>query len=173
MLNDIVAVLVLAAFPAALAAAAMSDFLTMKISNRLSLALVAAFLVLAPLVGVTLVDLGLSLVVALIVFAVCFALFAANIMGGGDAKLLTAASLWFGFDQSLIAFLVLVAYSGGAVTLLFLFLRVKADLVMSIGIPLPVSIIGTNKIPYGIAIAMGGLMAFGTSPIAILALKAF
>lgn len=172
MLNDIVAISVLAAFPAALAAAAMSDFLTMKISNRLSLALIAAFFVLAPLVGLPWVDLGMSLGAALIVFAVCFALFAANVMGGGDAKLLTAASLWFGFDQSLVTFLILVAYAGGGVTLLFLLLRARADLVMSIGIPLPVSVVGTKKIPYGIAIAMGGLIAFGASPVAILALKA-
>ncbi len=173
MLNDIAAVSVLAAFPAALAAAAMSDFLTMKISNRLSLALVAAFVVLAPLVGIPLADLGMSLAAASIVFAVCFALFAANVMGGGDAKLLTAASLWFGFDQSLIAFLVLVSYAGGGVTLLFLALRARADLVLSIGIPLPVSVVGSKKIPYGIAIALGGLIAFSQSPVAILALKAF
>lgn len=173
MLNDIVAVLALAALPAALAAAAMSDFLTMKISNRLSLGLGISFFLLAPLVGLPLVDLGMSLVAALIVFAVCFTLFAMNVMGGGDAKLLTAASLWFGFTPSLATFLVLVAYAGGGVTLLFLLLRVRADLVMAIGIPLPVSIVGTKKIPYGIAIAMGGLMAFSASPVAILALKAF
>lgn len=173
MLDDIVAVLVLAAFPAALAAAAMSDFLTMKISNRLSIALAAAFFVLAPLAGLPLIDLGYSVAAAFAVFVVCFALFAANVMGGGDAKLLTAASLWFGFSPSLATFLVLVAYAGGGVTLLFLLLRVRADLVMSIGIPLPVSVVGTKKIPYGIAIALGGLMAFGASPVAILALKAF
>lgn len=173
MLDDIVAILVLAAFPAALAAAAMSDFLTLKISNRLSIALAVAFLVLAPLIGLPLVDLGYSLAAALVVFAVCFALFALNVMGGGDAKLLTAASLWFGFSPSLVTFLVLVAYAGGGVTLLFLILRARADFVMSIGIPLPMSVVGTNKIPYGIAIAMGGLMAFGASPVAILALKAF
>lgn len=173
VLNDIVAVLVLAAFPAALAAAAMSDFLTMKISNRLSLALAAAFFILAPLMGLPLVDFGLSLGAALIVFAVCFTLFAMNVMGGGDAKLLTAAALWFGLTSSLLTFLVLVAYIGGGVTLLFLLLRARADLVMSIGIPLPVSVVGSKKIPYGIAIALGGLLAFGESPVAILALKAF
>lgn len=173
MLNDIVAISVLAVFPAALAAAAMSDFLTMKISNRLSLALAAAFFLLAPLVGLPLADLGMSLAATLVVFAVCFALFAANVMGGGDAKLLTAASLWFGFDHSLVTFLVLVAYAGGGVTLLFLVLRARADMVMSIGIPLPVSVVGTKKIPYGIAIALGGLIAFAEAPVAILALKAF
>lgn len=173
MLDDIVAVSVLAVFPAALAAAAMSDFLTMKISNRLSLGLAASFFILAPLAGLPLTDMGFSLGASLVVFAVCFALFAANVMGGGDAKLLTAASLWFGFTPSLATFLVLVAYAGGGVTLLFLLLRARADLVMSIGIPLPVSVVGTSKIPYGIAIATGGLMAFGASPVAMLALKSF
>jgi prepilin peptidase CpaA len=94
-------------------------------------------------------------------------------MGGGDAKLLTAASLWFGLTPSLAVFLVWVAYAGGGVTLLFLILRARADTVMAIGIPLPVSIVGTKKIPYGIAIAIGGLVAFGSSPIATLALGFF
>ena len=173
MLNEIVAVLVLAVFPAALAAAAATDFMTMTISNRLSLGLGVAFIVLAPLVGMPLADVGYSLLGAFAVFLVCFALFAANIMGGGDAKLLTAASLWFGLTPSLAIFLVWVAYAGGGVTLLFLVLRARADLVMAIGIPLPHSLVGAKKIPYGIAIAIGGLMAFGTSPVAVLALKAF
>ncbi|AYD03369.1 prepilin peptidase [Neorhizobium sp. NCHU2750] len=171
MLSEVVATLVLTIFPAVLIAAAVSDFLTMTISNRLSLALALAFLVLAPVSGMPLVSTGYSLLGAAAVFLVCFALFAANIMGGGDAKLLTAASLWFGLDPSLATFIVSVAYAGGGVTLLFLLLRMRADTVMAMGIPLPVSIVGTRKIPYGIAIAIGGLMAFSASPIANLALK--
>ncbi len=34
-----------------------------------------------------------------IVFLACFALFALNVMGGGDAKLLTASAVWFGFNS--------------------------------------------------------------------------
>jgi len=173
MLSQVVAVLVLLIFPAALIAAAVSDFLTMTISNRLSLGLAAAFLVLAPLCGIPLISIGFSLLVAFVVFLVCFALFAANVMGGGDAKLLTAASLWFGLSPSLATFIVTVAYAGGGVTLLFLLLRLRADAVVARGIPLPMSITGSRKIPYGIAIAIGGLMAFSASPIAMLALKTF
>jgi prepilin peptidase CpaA len=173
MLNEIIAVLVLAVFPALLAIAAVSDFLTMTISNRLSIGLALAFLVLAPLVGMPLNAIGYSLLGAGAVFLVCFGLFAANVMGGGDAKLLTAASLWFGFTPALAGFLVAVAYAGGGLTLLFLLLRARADLVLAMGIPLPASVVGSRKIPYGIAIAAGGLMAFSASPLAILALKTF
>ncbi len=171
MLNEMVAVTVLAVFPAALAAAAATDFMTMTISNRLSLGLAVAFFLLAPLMGLPLADIGFSVLAAVAVFLVCFALFAANAMGGGDAKLLTAASLWFGLTPALASFLVSVAYAGGAVTLVFLILRARANSVMAIGIPLPASIVGAKKIPYGIAIAIGGLAAFSGSPVASLAFE--
>jgi prepilin peptidase CpaA len=172
MLSEMVAFLVLVVLPAALVVAAVSDFLTMTIANRISIFVVLAYFVLAPLVGLPLADIGFSVLAALAVFSVCFALFALNAMGGGDAKLLTAASLWFGLTPSLAAFLVSVAYAGGAVTLLFMLLRWQANAVTAIGIPLPHSITGTKKIPYGIAIAVGGLMAFYDSPVALLAFKA-
>ncbi len=173
MLGEVIAVLALAVFPAALVAAAVSDFLTMTISNRLSLGLALAFLIIAPLLGMPLAAIGYSLAAASVVFIICFGLFAINVMGGGDAKLLTAASLWFGLSPSLATFLVTVAYAGGGVTILFLLLRLRADVVLAMGIPLPVSIVGTKKIPYGIAIAIGGLVAFSSSPIAVMALANF
>jgi prepilin peptidase CpaA len=165
--------LVLLVFPAALVWSAVSDFLTMTIPNRLSIGLAGSFLVLAPLLGVPLSYMGFSLAAAAAVFLVCFALFAANIMGGGDAKILTAASLWFGLTPALLGFLVSVTYAGGIVTLLFLLLRTRAVTVMAKALPLPISIVGTKKIPYGIAIAIGGLMTFSSSPLAIKALQAF
>ncbi len=160
---------ILLTLPFCLAAAAVTDLLSMTIPNRLSAAAVIAFFVLAPLAGMAWPAIGMSLVAALAVFTVCFTLFAFNIMGGGDAKLLTAASLWFGFDPSLLVFLVLVAYAGGGVTLLFLFLRSQSMTVLAMGIPLPASVVSEKKVPYGIAIALGGYLSFQDAPIVQLA----
>ncbi|TDK35478.1 peptidase [Rhizobium deserti] len=151
--------------PFCLALAAVSDLLTMTIPNKLSLAMVALFLILAPFSGLAWSAIGLSVLAASAVFAVCFALFAFNIMGGGDAKLLTATALWFGFDHSLVVFLITVAYAGGGVTLLFLLMRSQAHTVMAMGVPLPASMATAKKVPYGIAIAIGGFFTFDQAPI--------
>ncbi|MBB3612792.1 prepilin peptidase [Rhizobium sp. BK602] len=154
-------------FPLCLSVAAISDLLTMTIPNRISLILAGAFIVLAPLVGLTLPDIGMHLAGAALVFCVCFALFALNVMGGGDAKLLAASALWFGFDASLLVFLVYVAFLGGVVTIAILMIRSQSNTIMAMGLPLPNSLLIARKIPYGIAIAIGGFLAFPSSPLVI------
>ncbi|TCU18337.1 A24 family peptidase [Rhizobium sullae] len=158
-------------FPLCLAIAACSDLLTMTIPNRVSLILIAAFLIIAPLAGMPLPDIGMHLLAAMIVFLACFALFALNVMGGGDAKLLSAASIWFGFNQSLLLFVVAVGLLGGLLTFLILLLRTQSNTILAIGLPVPNSLLLEKKVPYGIAIAIGGFMAFPSSPILIAALE--
>lgn len=152
-------------FPLCLAFAAFTDLFTMTIPNRVSAILLAAFVVIAPFSGLGWNEIGMSLLGGVAVFAVCFALFALNVMGGGDAKLLTAAAVWFGFGMPLVAFLVYVAYIGGFLTLLIVLLRVKSSSVLAMGLPIPDSLLMAKKVPYGIAIAIGGFMAFPEAPI--------
>src|SRR6478752_3355438 len=85
-------------FPALMAFAAASDLFTMTISNRVSLALAAGFLALAPLSGMGLYDILLHAGAGAAVLAVAFVCFAMGWVGGGDAKVAAAAALWFGFD---------------------------------------------------------------------------
>ena len=158
-------------FPLCMSIAAISDLLTMTIPNRVSLALTVSFLVLAPIFGLSLADIGLHFAGAIAVFFACFVLFALNVMGGGDAKLLAAATLWFGFDSSLVEFLVYVAFIGGMVTVLIVMLRSQATSIMAIGLSLPNSLLVAKKIPYGIAIAIGGFLAFPSSPLLISATR--
>ncbi|WP_370649304.1 A24 family peptidase [Neorhizobium galegae] len=164
---------ILTILPLCLAFAAISDLVNMTIPNRVSAVILASFVVLAPFSGLAWPEIGMSLVAGLAVFGVCFGLFALNVMGGGDAKLLTAAAIWFGFNHSLLVFLVTVGYVGGAVTLVFLLLRSQAGSVMAMGIPLPPSLVNAKKIPYGIAIAIAGFLTFEQAPIHLLAMKAF
>src|SRR5258708_40194455 len=73
-------------FPALMAFAAASDLLTMTISNRVSLALVAGFLALALLSGLGLYDILSPIGAGAAVLAVAFACFAMGWIGGGDAQ---------------------------------------------------------------------------------------
>lgn len=156
---------ILVIFPICLAMAAFSDLLTMTIPNRVSVILLASFLAVAPLAGLPLSAMGMHLVAAAAVFAFCFALFALNIMGGGDAKLLTASAVWFGFNQSLVDFLVYVSIFGGVVSLAVLVLRSQSNLIATSGIPMPKTLLHPKKVPYGIAIGAAGFLAYPASPL--------
>lgn len=147
-------------FPALMAFAAVSDLFTMTISNRVSLALAASFFVLAPLTGMGLEPILLHIGAAAIVLMAAFGCFAMGWMGGGDAKILAAASLWFGFSH-LMGYLLYASVFGGALTLLLLQFRQW---------PLPYQLTGQawlnrlhakeSGIPYGIALAIGALIVY-------------
>jgi len=150
-------------FPAMMAFAASSDLLTMTISNRISLILLAGFFVLAGLTGMPLATLGMHLGAALLVFAATFVMFACGWIGGGDAKLAAATALWLGFDQ-LLTYFVWASLFGGALT--YLILRYRA-------LPLPSYLSGQEwawrlhrldaGVPYGIALAAAALMVYPES----------
>ncbi len=170
---SVITLAILTILPLCLVLAALSDLVSMTIPNRVSALILVSFLILAPFSGLAWPEIGMNLVAGLAVFSACFALFALNVMGGGDAKLLTATAIWFGFNHSLLVLLVTVGYVGGAVTLVFLLLRSQANSVMAMGIPLPSSLVNAKKIPYGIAIAIAGFLTFEQAPIHLLAMKAF
>ena len=99
-----------------MAFAASSDLLTMRISNRLVLLLVCSFFVVAFVADLPLDQLGWHVGCAAIVLVVGFAFFAFGWIGGGDAKLAAATTLWLGFGLTL-PYLVYAALLGGALTL--------------------------------------------------------
>lgn len=151
--------LLLALFPALMIYAAISDVATMTISNRLSLILAAGFAAVALLMGLTWAAIGLHLLAGALVLCIGFALFAAGLIGGGDAKLAAATALWLGFG-GLVEYALIAALAGGALTLLLLSWR-----------RLPLFKPAANwewtrrlhdsktGVPYGVALAIGGLMA--------------
>lgn len=152
-------------FPLCLAIAAFSDLFTMTIPNRVSAILLGAFVLVAPLAGFSAAMIGMHLVAGLIVFSACFALFALNVMGGGDAKLLTASAVWFGFNNSLFEFVIYVSIFGGLLTLLILMVRSRENAILASGLPVPSLLFTAKKIPYGIAIGLGGFFAYPSSPL--------
>ncbi len=156
---------ILVIFPLCMAVAAFSDLFTMTIPNRVSVILLASFIIVAPLAGLSLVEIGWHLLAGLCVFAVVFVLFALNTMGGGDAKVLTASAVWFGFNDSQIVYMGNVAVIGGALTILILLIRSQRNLITAIGLPIPRTLLQEKKIPYGIAIGIGGFVSYPASPL--------
>jgi len=113
MLTDAIRMLL---FPALMAFAASSDFFTMTISNRVTIALVAGFFALALYSGMNLQAVMWHAGAALAVLTVTFVFFARGWIGGGDAKLAAATALWLGFDH-LMAYLLYASIFGGVLTL--------------------------------------------------------
>ncbi|AOF90443.1 prepilin peptidase [Sinorhizobium sp. RAC02] len=162
--------LIFVVFPLCLALAAFSDLFTMTIPNRVPAILLAAFVIVAPLAGLGLTDIAMHLAAGLLVFAACFTLFAFNIMGGGDAKLLTASAVWFGLSMSLLEFLVCVSFFGGVLTLGILVLRSNANAILASRLPVPNHLLEGRKVPYGIAIGAAAFATYASSPLMIAAL---
>jgi prepilin peptidase CpaA len=155
---------VLLVFPALVILGGARDLVSYRIPNWISLALLAGFALaaLAALVaGVAPSALGLNLAVgagALVVGAIMFAL---GWIGGGDAKLFAAAALWIGWPAA-GDYVVVTGLAGGALATLLLSLRsaIFRPYVLS-GPPwfMRLAEPGEN-VPYGVAIAVGALVAF-------------
>jgi prepilin peptidase CpaA len=130
---------------AILVVAAVVDVRTFTISNRLN----ATVALMAPLYWLSTAlspwpDVAIQLAAGATVFTLLAGAFYAGMMGGGDVKLAAALALWFS-PGAIIKFLVLMSLAGGVLTLLVLvWHRVKRRE-------------GRPEIPYGVAIAFGGL----------------
>jgi prepilin peptidase CpaA len=152
--------LALLVFPLLMAYAASSDLLTMKIANWLVLALVAAYFVMAFTAGIPLDQIGMSVAAAAIVLAIAFAFFAFGWIGGGDAKLVAATTLWVGLGM-MFQYLIYAALLGGGLTLLILALR---------RYPLPSALQkqrwldrlhdSKSGVPYGITLAIAAVLVY-------------
>jgi prepilin peptidase CpaA len=88
--------------------------------------------------------------VAAAAFVILAGLFAMKVMGGGDVKLLTALALWVP-PYVFMQLLLIMSLAGGALTIVLAgwhIIRGERDKI---------------KIPYGIAIAFGGLWALAVN----------
>lgn len=137
----------LAALVLLLVSAGVEDARTREIANWKN----AAILALAPLWwwsnGLSLLpDIAIQLAIAGVVFALFCGAFYLNWMGGGDVKMIGALALWLPF-QALAWMLIIMSLLGGALTVLLVVERLirRKD--------------GNIEIPYGVAIALAGLIA--------------
>jgi prepilin peptidase CpaA len=155
----------LSVFPALMAYAAASDFMTMTIPNRIALALVAAFPLVAVAAGLGWHAMALHLGAGALVLAVCFGFFAMGWIGGGDAKLAAAVALWFGFGV-LLEYVLLASIYGAVLTLAVIALRTQVMPRFTLGWRFLDTIQDRTKgIPYGIALALAALVVYPRSPL--------
>ena len=137
--------LLLMALAAMLIVAAVIDVRTFTISNRLNAAVALG----APLYWLSIAlapwpGMAIQLAAGGIVFALLAGAFFAGMMGGGDVKLAAALALWFS-PAGTVRFLVLMSIAGGVLTLgILVWHRARRSE-------------GRPQIPYGVAIAFGGL----------------
>jgi prepilin peptidase CpaA len=143
-----------------MAFAASSDLFTMTISNRVTLALVAGFVAMALISGMSVHDMLSHAGAGAAVLAVTFVFFARGWIGGGDAKLAAATALWLGFDH-LVPYLLYASIFGGVLTLAMIRFRLM---------PLPKALADQEwvkrlhrldgGVPYGIALAAAALLIY-------------
>jgi prepilin peptidase CpaA len=151
-------------FPAMMAFAASSDLLTMTISNRITLTLLAGFFVLTMVSGMSQRELLSHVGAGFAVLVVTLVFFARGWIGGGDAKLAAVTALWFGFDQ-LLEYALYASLLGGVLT--FAIIRFRL-------LPLPQVLARhawlsrlhqlDSGVPYGIALAAAALLIYPETP---------
>lgn len=150
--------------PALLIVAALKDVTTYTIPNWISLVLIAAFFPTALLMGLPLEGIGLHLGLGLAALVAGMLMFALGWIGGGDAKVFAATTLWLGWPAS-ATFLMVTAIAGGVLAMTLLAMRsMLIRRYMSTG-PTWLSRLaepGENA-PYGLAICIGGLAAYPAS----------
>ena len=92
---------------------------------------------------------------ALLMFLPTFALFHFGFMGGGDTKLMTAIALWMG-AKGVLAFCLITSIAGGILALVFLIKKRRQEAALQ-GTDQEASETPAIVLPYGVAIAAGGL----------------
>jgi len=148
-------------FPVLAIIAALTDVTSFTIPNRISAILVLAFFPAALAMARPLGEVGVDVAVFLVALLAGMGMFAAGWIGGGDAKLLAAASLWLGLP-ALPVFLIVTALAGGALAMLLMNARSPWVQPYLAGAPAWVTRLATPgaDVPYGVAIATGALAAF-------------
>lgn len=163
----LVAAALVLVFPILVIVAALKDLTSYTIPNWISLALIAAYVPAAFAVGLPLQAMGLSFAVAVGALIVGVAMFALNWIGGGDAKLLAASTLWVGL-AGLAPFLLGTAVAGGVLALTLIAVRKQPLQALVPANPRWLYRLGSpgEAVPYGMAICAGALTAFAVSPMA-------
>lgn len=138
------------AFSGLLIAAAVSDLQSRRIPNILSIAicgLYGLFALAEVISGAAFMGTVVwPLLSAFVVFLICTGLFALRLMGGGDVKLIAATALFAGPALSLHFVLYVTLLGGFVATGTLVHARLSK-----------VTALDQAKVPYGVAIAAGGL----------------
>lgn len=150
-------------FPILLIYGAWSDLRRFQLSNRLNLWIAGLYFFAAPAADLPLETMAFSGGAALAVLGLGFVAFAMRAIGAGDVKFAAAIALWLG--PGLIGqFLLLTAVFGGLLAVIFLTkIQVKRYRMHKNSISACDEDSVSQRLPYGVAIAVSGIFLFGTS----------
>jgi prepilin peptidase CpaA len=149
-----------ALLPIMMMLAGIGDVLTYRIPNWLNGLIAALFFPVALYFGMSWEMIGIHAATGVALLVLGFTLFGFGVFGGGDAKLMAAAGLWFGWP-AVTSFLVYTAFAGGA-------LAVAVAVIASTHVELDIrgfkrlraAIDSKPNVPYGLAFAIGAILAF-------------
>lgn len=163
-MNEFVSIIIYI-MPAILIVAAIYDVSTMKIPNQFSILLIVVYFFAALLFNLPFSVVVTSTLLALAGLLVGLGMFALNWLGGGDAKLMAATLLWLGVP-SLTPFILYTALAGGGFCLLLMTARSHLPFFAQTGPGWVMRLMQPKgDIPYGVAIAIGALLAYPSSPL--------
>ncbi len=152
-MSSVVYHIVLVIFAGLLLAGATSDARRLLIPNQICLSIAILYPAHVLTVGSG-VEWAYAIAIAAATLVVGFLLFAVRYVGGGDVKFLSATILWAGAEY-LVPFWLVMSLTGGGLAVViwghnrFVAIRAPAGV--------PTKPIAARPIPYGIAIAAGGI----------------
>ncbi len=156
--------LLLSIFPAALIVAAANDIYEFKIPNWISIILILTYPAAGLAVGASIETMLEGFLIGAGALALGFGLYAGRVIGGGDAKLAAATAPWLGAG-ALGSFLFLTAVAGLGLAIVMMMFRKMPILPIYSHAPWLIELHQRKKdLPYGVAIASGGLLSFSQTP---------
>ncbi len=150
-LDQALRVLIIFVYTGLLVSAAVCDLRRFVIPDAITVGLLALWPIWVALNGAG--PVGYTLLGAAIIFGLGVMAFNFGFMGGGDVKLMTVLALW-AEPAGLPTFLLFTSLAGSLLSLYWI-LPLRRLIAPVIGWAAGQS--GNNKIPYGVAIAAGGL----------------
>jgi prepilin peptidase CpaA len=146
-------------FPLLMILAGIGDLFTYRIPNWLCLLMVGLFFPAAVFAGLPFETIGWHLLAGFCALTIGFGIFAAGWFGGGDAKLLGAAALWFGWPDSM-RFAVCTVLAGGVLALAVgMWSALQVDREVRGWTRFKTIFELKPNVPYGVALAAGALLA--------------
>jgi prepilin peptidase CpaA len=160
--DQIILILALLTYCGFLIIAMIGDVKSFTISNRLNLFFFLSFIPFALMMGFDFKQILAHFWVAAIGFGICFILFTLGLFGGGDVKLVGATCFWLGAQPS-YTYALFTALFGGILAIILLIAR---KIIAKRGLPrkpkwLRSLLRKRVHIPYGVALALGGIIAIG------------
>lgn len=142
--------------------ASMTDYQKREISNRLNLAIAGLGIALHLIMG-EYSSLTIGIIFASIMYGAGYLAYRAGIVGGGDVKMWSAGSIFFGAQATI--FIQYMALYGFVLAIVAIFAARRAKklgliLVNSDDAPMPKNFLhnlGCPEVPYGFAITAAGL----------------